>query len=86
MPYKESNIPASIFYSALVGEFLRIGRSTLLLEDFTPKASDLLRRMRLQGAEENRTKRSLRKIIERHPEAFAQFGRLTESLISEVMS
>ena len=86
MPHRDSNIPDSIFYSALVGEFLRIGRSTLLLDDFVPKASELLKRMNLQGAEENRTKRSIRKIIERHPEAFSQFGRATESLIDTVMS
>ena len=29
MPHMSSNIPQSIFYSALVGEFLRIARSTL---------------------------------------------------------
>ena len=28
MPHMSSNIPKAIFYSALVGEFLRIGRST----------------------------------------------------------
>ena len=31
MPYLSSNIPKKIFYSALVGEFLRIARATLLL-------------------------------------------------------
>ena len=30
MPFMDSNIPESIFYSAPVGEFLRIARSTLL--------------------------------------------------------
>ena len=30
MPYIDSNIPKLIFYSALVGEFLRIARSSLL--------------------------------------------------------
>ena len=34
MPYMSSNIPDNIFYSAMVGEFLRIARSTLLLQDF----------------------------------------------------
>ena len=38
MPHIDSNIPESIFYSALVGEFLRIARSTLLLKDFLEKA------------------------------------------------
>ena len=44
MPHMSSNIPQSIFYSALVGEFLRIGRSTLRFEDFLPKAKELLDR------------------------------------------
>ena len=35
MPYKCSNIPESIFYSALVGEFLRIARSSSLFTDFS---------------------------------------------------
>ena len=50
MPHMSSNIPQSIFYSALVGEFLRIGRSTLRFQDFLPKAKELLDRMKAQGA------------------------------------
>ena len=34
MPHIESNIPQSIFYSAIKGEFLRISRSTICLRDF----------------------------------------------------
>ena len=44
-----SNIPKKIFYSALVGEFLRIARATLHLSDFIPKATDLIKRMLNQG-------------------------------------
>ena len=43
MPYLSSNIPKKIFYSALVGEFLRIARATLHLSDFIPKATDLIK-------------------------------------------
>ena len=42
MPHMCSNIPKCIFYSALGGEYLRIGRSTLKTEHFTPKAGELL--------------------------------------------
>ena len=38
MPHYESNIPQSIFYSSIVGEFLRIARSLLLYIDFISKA------------------------------------------------
>ena len=33
MPYADSNIPKLIFYSVLIGEFLRIARSSLLYKD-----------------------------------------------------
>ena len=42
MPHMCSNIPKAIFYSALVGEYLRIGRSNLKTEHFKPKAGELL--------------------------------------------
>ena len=82
MPYRDSNIPENIFYSALVGEFLRIGRSTLLLEDFIPKTNDFLGRMKSQGANYNRTIRALRKIIMNHSDSFSQFGLSVESLLN----
>ena len=84
MPHKDSNIPESIFYSSLVGEFLRIGRSTLKIDDFVPRAQELIQRMKNQGAEINRTTRALRKIILEHTESFSQFGVLPESLIDSV--
>ena len=84
MPHKCSNIPQNIFYSALVGEFLRIARSTLLLQDFIPKAKDLLERMRKQGAQSRLTQRFLRKIIDNHPDCFNHFFLSTENLINVV--
>ena len=49
MPYIDSSIPNSIFYSALIFEFLRIARSSLLYKDFNEKAMELLNRMKVQG-------------------------------------
>ena len=86
MPHKDSNIPESIFYSSLVGEFLRIGRSTLKLDDFVPRAKELIQRMKNQGAELNRTKRAVRKIILAHPEDFLQFEQEVEQLVNDVIS
>ena len=40
-----SNIPQSIFFSALVGEFLRISWSTLRFEDFVPKGKEFFDQM-----------------------------------------
>ena len=63
MPYIDNNIPKSIFYSALVAEFLRMACSSLLYKDFNEKATELLNRMKAQGAESFRCRKALSKII-----------------------
>ena len=83
MPFIDSNIPQAIFYSALVGEFLRIARSTLLVNVFKEKAKMLCKRMSTQGANTNRMRHNLRKIIFRHPSDFAQFNVTPDDLIYE---
>ena len=85
MPHIDSNIPKTIFYSALMGEFLRIARSTLLFEDFIPKSKELLYRMKMQGAELPRMKIALRKIIMRHGETFSKFGCSNEEILNNVL-
>ena len=86
MPYVSSNIPESIFYSAMVGEFLRIARSTLFFEDFLPKTRDLIHRLNNQGAKQHTSMRHLRKIIQRHPEDFSHFRIETEDMLSRIMN
>ena len=86
MPYVSSNIPESIFYSAMVGELLRIARSTLLFEDFLPKTRDLIHRLKNQGAKQHTSIRHLRKIIQRHPEDFSHFRIETEDMLSRIMN
>lgn len=85
MPHIESNIPKCIFYSALIGEFLRIARSTLMLEDFLEKAKQLIERMKTQGAKRNMTYRNLQKIISSHEEDFSRFQISTEDLIQQLL-
>ena len=85
MPHIDSNIPESIFYSALVGEFLRIARSTLLLEDFRNKAKNHCQRMHSQGANRNITKRNLQKIISRHGDDFSHFSISSEDFIQQIL-
>jgi len=86
MPQKSSNIPQSIFYSALVGEFLRIARSTLRLPDFLPKAHDLINRMKNQGASQHTSLRCIKKVINNHPEDFNRFSITTEDLLTNITS
>ena len=83
MPYLSSNIPKTIFYSALVGEFLRIARATLLVSDFIPKGIDLVSRMLNQGGDRKSVERFLLKIIRRHPDSFSQFRLRPEDLIQK---
>ena len=85
MPYVSSNIPESIFYSAMVGEFLRIARSTLFFNDFLPKACELIHRLNNQGAKQHISIRHLRKIIQRHPDDFTHFRIETEDMLSQIL-
>ena len=86
MPYTSSNIPETIFYSAMVGEILRIAHSTLLYVDFLPKASELIRRLNNQGAKRHISSRNLRKIVHRHPDEFSRFSLNFEQIINDVIS
>ena len=64
MPYNDSNISKSIFYSALVGEFLIITKthSSLLYKDFNEKAVELLNRMKAEGRQSLRCRKARSKI------------------------
>ena len=75
MSYVNSIIPKLIFHFALIGEFLRIARSSLLYKDLNEKAMELLNRMKAQGAQSLRCRKALSKIIRRHEKAFANFGK-----------
>jgi len=85
MPYTSSNIPETIFYSAMVGEFLRIAHSTMLYKDFLPKAIELIHRLNNQGAIRHTSSRNLRKIMHRHPDEFSRFGIDPERIIEDVL-
>ena len=82
MPYKDSNMPEAIFYSSIVGEILRIGRSSLLLNDFLLNANELIKRMIKQGGKKNRMCKSLQKLIENHPETFNKYASTTSTIIN----
>ena len=73
MPYLSSNIPKKIFYSALIGEFLRIARATIYLSDFEPKAIDLVKRIVNQGGHRKCVEKYILKISRRQPDSFSQF-------------
>ena len=86
MPHMSSNIPKSIFYSAFVGEFLRIGRSTLKFDHFVPKAKELLCRMLSQGAKMSISQKMMHKIMSKHPDDFIQFQTDHKTIVSVICS
>ena len=84
MPYASSNIPESIFYSAMVGEILRVAHSTLRYEDFLPKATELINRLNNQGAKRNLSRRNFLKLFNRHSEEFRKYNRTSDQIISDM--
>ena len=82
MPHIESNIPQSIFYTAIKCEFLRIARSNLYLRNFIPKAKELFERMKQHGSKHGTTGTSLRKIMIAHRESFQHFSISCQDLLN----
>ena len=85
MPHRESNIPESIFYSALAGEFLRISRSSMLMEDLVSSSKELVVRMKNQGGKDARISRVLRKVAVKHSGVFANFETEMQDLIRTIV-
>ena len=76
MSYIDSNIPKPnilLFYSALLGEFLSIVRTSLLYNYFNEEVKELYNRIKSQGAHSLRCKKALSKIIRRHEKVLANF-------------
>ena len=69
----------------MVGEFLRIARSTMKLDDFLIKAKGLCKRMANQGAKKYLSERNLRKIISRHEDDFERFQVRVNDLIQNLL-
>ena len=84
MPHLSSNIPTSVFYGAIFSEFLRIARCTLLLDDFTPRASELYKRMLTQGATKNKLDAQIVKGCNRYPNEFLKYGKDPTTLVKDV--
>jgi len=56
-----------------------------MYEDFIPKACALVLRMYKQGAQKQKTIKSIRKIIHKHEEDFAKFNQKTYDVINELI-
>ena len=57
----------------------------MLYPDFLPKARDLLVRTKNQGVTVENLKRSLKKIIENHPEIFASYSMEIDNVLNDIL-
>ena len=74
MPNATSNIPTIIFYGSIFSEFLRIGRCSLLFQDFIPRVLELYARMMAQGGISSIILKQIKKAVLRYPEVFSKYN------------
>ena len=66
LPYRDSNIPAKMFYSSIAAECLRICRATTIDKHATSSIKSVVTRMVKQGALVDRTRSTVIKLLNRH--------------------
>jgi len=84
MPNLNGNIPDHVFYGSLMAEILRIGRATLLYEDFLPRVQQLFERMAKQGGLRKKMSAQITKVMRNHPEPFNKFDKSNLEIISNI--
>ena len=85
LPLKCSNIPAKMFYSSIAAECLRICRATSLTRHATSSIHSLMARMSNQGADGDKMKGSIRKMLSRH-RINEKFGIHDNSFTNQLLS
>ena len=85
MPDISSNIPSYIFYGTIMSEIIRIGRSTLLINDLIPRLSELFIRMLDQGAVRQKLVNQCNRAMVRHSHTFEKFNSRSEHIIAEIL-
>ena len=66
----ESNTSSTIFYDFIFAEYVRIATSTLKLEQFLLRASELYSKMFLHGANQSCINKLILKNFQRYPDVF----------------
>lgn len=82
MPFKCSNLPSNIFYSAIGAETLRIARASNNAISFSSSVKPLVHRMQKQGAQHDRVINVLKKFFNRHQTYFNDIAKDTNELFS----
>ena len=83
LPYRDSNIPARMFYSSIAAECLRICRATTIDKHATSSIKSVVARMVKQGAIMDRTKATVIKLLNRH-NISEQFGFKDNSFVNKL--
>ena len=86
MPDLSGNIPNHVFYGAIMSEFLRIARCTLLYQDFLKSAIALFNRMVNQGGSEIQILKQISKGVSRHPVPFSKFCKNAKQIRDDISS
>ena len=86
IPHIDINISNNIFYSAFLGETLRLACSTLYFSDFFPKIRKLLLRTLRQGGKVGKCYSSLKRVITKHQEDFSKFNKNSNHIIRKILS
>ena len=85
LPYKDSNIPTKMFYSSIAAECLRICRATSSHTHAASSINAVVSRMMNQGAEMNRMKGTITKMLNRHRISH-KFGALDNSFVHKLFN
>ena len=86
MPDLGGNIPNHVFYGAIMSEFLRIARCSLLYKDFLKSAIALFNRMVNQGGSEIQILKQISKGVSRHPLPFNKFCKNAKQIRNDISS
>ena len=68
-----------------MSEIIRIARSTLCLDDLTPRIAALFKRMLIQGADRKKILHQCNKAITNYPYAFDKFASRSEHIIEKIL-
>mgnify|MGYP001800333256 FL=1 len=84
MPYKSSNIPSKMFYSAMSAEILRICKATTNFRDFTNSTKLLIERIEKQGGLIKPKKNALLKLFNQHKKCFRKFKKADHFILNKL--
>ena len=85
MPYKSSNIPQKMFYSAMSAEILRICKATTSFKDFLESTKILITRIKKQGGLLNHMTNAISKLLNNHKESFIKFRKSNDYILDKLL-